>query len=255
MAITLDAREWHEAVRQYAAACDKTFLASLDHFAMNLAIKCMQVSQVANRATIQAVRDRMPPKLISWLARRRFGTSPRVARMYRTGAVHVAKSGRKTYRQSKIRTRGSMVSYTREEAKHLAKTHFGRRLSSVGFLRTFFKLWIDTMRTARSEVGRGSYLAGTTNGSHTGVTGSWTNPKGSGFTTHYSATGTGKRSSDVMVAFDFRSTLIRSPESHVAGAERKLQATIDAMVPVAVADMKQHAERKLEQAARRYSAL
>jgi len=252
MAVTLDSRQWNRAVTEYAAASRKTFAEAQDHFLMNLAIQCRRIVTVAQRGAITALRDQSPPKLIAWLARRKYGTEPRVARMFKKSTVKTSAAGRERRYQSKERTHGRMVSYTQDEARTLARNHFGRRLSSVGFTRNFFRLWIDTMRKGWYEMGRGSVSAGAVNGSHTGATSHMSRPGGSGFQTSYVPAG-GGRASGVMVAYTFTSNLIRSVGEHANSAERRLQAIVDRAMPIAIADTMKYVNRKIEQNARKWS--
>jgi hypothetical protein len=252
MSITLDSRQWDRAVTEYAAASKKTFAEAQDHFLMNLAIKCRNLATVAQRGAIQSLRDQSPPKLISWLARRKYGAEPRVARLFKKSTIKTSAAGRVRRYQSKEQTRGRMVSYTQDEARKLARNHFSRRLSSVGFTRNFFRLWIDTMRMGWYEGGRGSVVAGAVMGSRTGATSSMSRPGGSGFQTSYVPAG-GGRASGVMVAYTFTSNLIRSVGEHANSAERRLQGIIDRAMPIAIADTMKYVNRKIEQNARKWS--
>lgn len=253
MAVTLDSRQWQQAVTEYAAASRNTFADAQDHFLMNLAIQCRRLAPVAARASITALRDQMPPKLVAWLARRKYGTAPRVARIYKSDTMKTSAAGRTRRYRSKERTQGRMVSYTQEEARKLAKRHFGRRSSSVGFMRNWFGVWIDTMRKGWYEGGRGRVSPGAVLGSHTGASTHMSRPGGSGFQSSYVPPGK-NRAAGIAVAFTFTSDLIRSVGEHVASTEAKLQRIIDEGMPVAVADTMEYVRRKMAETARQYSA-
>ena len=253
MAITLDSRQWRRAVTEYSAAARKTYAEGQDHFLMNLAIKCSRLAPVAARGAIQSLKNQTPPKLIAWLARRKFGTEPRVSRIYKSDTIKTSAAGRVRRYKSKERAQGRAVSYTQEEARHLARVHFARRSSSVGFIRNWFRIWMDTMKIGWYEGGRGRVSPGAVLGSHTGATSHMSRPKGSGFQSSYIPPG-GGRASGIAVAFTFTSTLIRGTSEHAASTERKLQGVLNTAMPVALADTMAYVQRKMVQNARKWSA-
>ena len=253
MPVTLDHREWDRAVTEYAAASGMTFAESSSRFLLKLSLTASRMAPRASRAAIQAKRNQTPPKLIAWLARRKFGTAPRVSRLYRTDTVKISAKGRLSRRKSKVQSKNSRpTSYTREEAQQLAKKHFGRRLSSVGFVQNFFRAWTGAMRGFGTG-GRGVALPGRMNGGRAGATTHMSSPGGSGFKTSFIPASKANKQASVSVAFDFKSNLILGPGEHVRRTERKLQQVLNAAVPEAVRDTQVYVDRKQRELALRYS--
>ena len=239
MAILMDTTEWTAAIRGYERASRKTFVEVVHHMLGKVGFEGARIAKklMPNRASVSGLRDQV--RLVTWLARRRFGTAPRVSRMYRTArkVTKPNKRGQMVTRsyKSKARVRRAPTSFTREEAQELAKKHFGRRASSVGFLRNWFRTWQAYFIVPGSDPWRGA------------------NQK-SGFVVRVQRAGERQHVAAIAISYDYRSPLVGAPASRAARADRVLQRVLNFAQASAIRDAQVYIDRKAKGDADRFSA-
>lgn len=234
-AIKTDLREWRQAVDIYSRGARKTFAETVNHLLQQTGIEGVKIARagVAKSASIRALYGQH--KLIAWLTRRKYGTAPRVSRIFRRDVMKTSAKGKLRRYKSKVRTRGRMVSYTAEEARTLETRHLGRRRSSVGFIRNWFRYWA------------GSFGVGQ-------ITRALTGNQRSGFRESIRYARDGQNIASIAIAYKFTSSLVSPPDRSARETDRLLQRILDRAQRAAIVDSTRYGERKLAQQAAAVSA-
>jgi len=254
MAIVLDERQFRSAATQWSAAANRTYAEGVDKMLINIGFASQRYAPVASKDAIAGLKGEH--KLIAWLARRKYGTAPRVQRMYGKDILGTTKKGNVSRRKSRRRTRATAVSYTIEEAREIEKRYIKARKSAHKFILNSFKVWTAAMKGV-APAGRGKLLAGRVNGGRAGSKTHRTNPKGTGFDVRYNGRRGLRnftRAAEVSLSFNFRRAKTSPPSGHANATERIWQKTVNRAMPWAIRDTMKYVERKVAKSAKRFSA-
>lgn len=219
MSITVDSREWLDAVRQYAIDSGKDNAEALNRQMNNFAIHCLRHIKAAEVASIRAVESL--PWWIKYVAKRIAKTKG-------------ARFGRRVYQAHYNVEHGSTAASDSgyvEYAKELSKKIIRSRLVAVRFLKFFFVKLSQQIRTAA--------LGQTISSGKTF----------SGFDASFTPATPDRPAVSAAIIYTYR----RRSDKTARAAEGLLQGAMNAATPAVIRDMQEYGQRQAEKLARRYS--
>lgn len=214
VSIAVDDRQWRRAIAEYAVATKKDTSEILNRQMKNLAIKGIEYSKVASRAAIESLEGK------DWWPK----LIARIAS--KRAAKKVAKkiSEFTEGKRRRLSARAMEVTYTREQARRISRGVIRRRIAAITYMRFFFV----AMAKAFGGAGKGKVFKG--------------------FQIAARAASPASKVAECLVGFAYK----RSRAA--AGAEGLIRQALSKAIPAMIRDMRQYAERKMMETARRHSA-
>lgn len=227
---TLDYREFDKALVEYAAASSNDFATAMNHATLNLAIKGIQMTKVAQAAAITKLKDMdWWPKYIAKVMASRAGGAAG-SKLYQS---LWAQNEQQFHRKGAWKLDREETSYVRY-AKELSRELLANRVKAVRFMRFFFLSMARAVQPFAGLEGRRPPAGKAFDGMTANVV---------------PATST-RPVCQIEAAYDYR----KRSDKTARKAERLLYAWLEKAIPAAVADMRVYVERKMQERARQYSA-
>lgn len=225
--ITVDWIQFNAALTEYVAVSSKDQSEAINHAGLNMAIKGIQATKVAEAAAIRKLKDmtwwpKYVAKVMSKMAGGKAGS-----KLYQS---MWAKEEMQYHRKGAWMLDREETSYVRF-AKKLSSELLAKRTKAVKFMRFFF---LSMAWKIRPYSGGASAPAGTSF---------------AGMETDVRPATAGNPRLEMTSRYDYRT---RS-EKTARKAERLLNQWLQAAIPVAIADMRTYIERKLAQRAAQVS--
>ena len=226
--MTVDLTQFNAALREYEAVSSKDSAEAINHAALNLAIKGVQATKVAEAAAIRKLKDMdWWPKYVAKVMAKLAGGKA-ASKLYQS--VWAAEEMR-NHRKGAWKLDREETSYVRF-AKKLSSELLAKRTKAVKFMRFFFLSMAWKIRP---------------------YSGGATAPGGQvfdGMAADVKPATAGNLNVEMKAGYDYR----KRSDKTARKAERLLNGWLQKAVPAATADMRGYIERKLAQRSRQFSA-